>query len=156
MFQLKRFDGNPVLKPDPLRSWEREGVFNPGVVLWNDEIIMLYRAVGERDDYMSHLGLATSRDGFTFERVGNEPVFGPKESFDMWATEDPRITPIDGFFYVTYVAVPERIMDHGKSIERKIPLETSTALLKTNDFKNFENLGVISPLGSDNKDIVLF
>jgi predicted GH43/DUF377 family glycosyl hydrolase len=47
-------------------------------------------------------------------------------------------------------------MLNGKSFPRSTPLETSTALLKTRDFKTFENLGIISPKDSDNKDIVLF
>lgn len=156
MFQLNRTGDKPVLAPNQNLSWETEGVFNPGVVKEGGEIIMLYRAVGERDSYISHIGLAKSKDGINFERVGSQPVFGPSQSFDKWATEDPRITKIDDAFYVTYVAVPDRIMDHGKSIERELPLETNTALLKTKDFINYENLGIISPAGSDNKDIVLF
>ena len=156
MFQLTRHEGGPILTPDKNYSWENEGVFNPGVIKVGEEVIMLYRAVGERDSYISHIGLAKSHDGISFTRAGVEPVFGPSEVFDTWATEDPRITQIGSDFYVTYVAVPERIMDHGRGIDRPIALETSTALLKTQDFVSFENLGVISPLHSDNKDIVLF
>lgn len=177
MFKLTRHTSNPVLKPDPNIAWEKEGVFNPGVTqLSSGEIAMLYRAVGERDAYISHIGLAKSKDGVLFERyVGDsdsrtesdqsgslshdstpKPVFGPSVPFDIWATEDPRITKIEDDFYITYVAVPERIMDHNQGIERKLPLETATALLKTKDFITFENLGIISPRHSDNKDIVLF
>ncbi|MCF7865424.1 MAG: hypothetical protein K9M11_02890 [Candidatus Pacebacteria bacterium] len=173
MFKLIRHISNPVLKPDPSIPWETEGVFNPGVTeLSSGEVALLYRAVGERDSYISHIGLAKSKDGVVFERyIDNsssdiasgpeasnvpKPVFGPSTEFDTWATEDPRITKIGDDFYITYVAVPERIMDHNQGIERKLPLETATALLKTKDFITFENLGIISPRHSDNKDIVLF
>lgn len=156
MFQLIRHKAGPILQPDKELAWETEGVFNPGVVKVGDEVFMLYRAVGEREAYISHLGLAKSKDGVRFERVSREPVFGPKEIFDKWATEDPRITQIENDFYVTYVAVPDRIMKNGKLIDRPLPIETSTALLKTRDFVSYENLGVISPASSDNKDIVLF
>lgn len=156
MFRLTRHGSNPVLKPDPNRAWEAEGVFNPGTIKEGDEVIMLYRAVGERESYISHIGLAKSKDGISFERCGSQPVFGPSTEFDKWATEDPRITKIADDFYVTYVAVPERIMDHNHGIERALPLETETALLRTKDFQTFENLGIISPFHSDNKDIVLF
>ncbi|MDD5318874.1 MAG: hypothetical protein PHF79_03645, partial [Candidatus Pacebacteria bacterium] len=132
------------------------GVFNPGVIKVDHEVIMLYRAVGERESYTSHIGLAKSKDGISFERLSKEPVFGPKQEFDKWATEDPRITQIEEDFYVTYVAVPERIMDHNQGIARDLPLETATALLKTKDFLTYENLGIISSPHSDNKDIVLF
>jgi predicted GH43/DUF377 family glycosyl hydrolase len=157
MFKLTRHSSNPVLKPDPNIAWETEGTFNPGVTQFGeDETVMLYRAVGERDSYISHIGLAKSADGVHFERSSPEPVFGPSTEYNKWATEDPRITKIDEDYYITYVAVPERIMDHNQGIARKLPLETATALLKTRDFIAFENLGIISPLHSDNKDIVLF
>lgn len=160
MFQLIRIGDKPVLEPHPNYPWEKEGVFNAGIIKTgfgdHKEVIMLYRAVGEKDAYISHIGLAKSRDGINFERVGEKPVIGPSKEYDRYATEDPRITKIDDTYYVTYVAVPNRIMDYGKGIKREIPLETSTALLKTKDFINYEHMGTISPYGSDNKDIVLF
>ncbi|MFA4936982.1 MAG: glycosidase [Patescibacteria group bacterium] len=156
MFKLTRHSSGPILRPDSNLPWESEGVFNPGVVKFANEIYMLYRAVGESEAYVSRFGLAKSHDGINFERVAHEPVFGPREIFDQWATEDPRITQIDNDFYITYVAVANRIMKDGLSIKRFLPLETSTALLKTRDFLVYENLGIISSPNSDNKDIVLF
>lgn len=155
-FQLERYGIGPILSPHKDFSWESEGVFNPGVLLLNNEVIMLYRAVGERISYTSYIGCAKSKDGITFERLHDRPVFGPGKHYDQWATEDPRITMIDGKIYVTYVAVPERILDNGKGIIRALPLETSGALLKTDDFLSYERCGIISPEGSDNKDVVLF
>ena len=156
MFKLTRYGTGPILKPDVSIPWEREGVFNPGVTKFDDQIYLLYRAVGEREAYISRFGLAKSSDGVKFERVSLNPVFEPREDFDKWGTEDPRVTKIGDDYYVTYVAVPDRIMDNGSSVERFMPLETSTALLKTRDFLSYENLGVISPPNSDNKDINLF
>ncbi|MES2622874.1 MAG: hypothetical protein V4576_00525 [Patescibacteria group bacterium] len=160
MFQLSRVGNKPVLQPDKNIFWETEGVFNAGVTEFEGkngkEILMLYRAVGEKDAYVSHFGLATSKDGITFERVTDKPVFGPSKPYDLWATEDPRITKIEDEYYITYVAVADRIMDHGRSIEREIPLETRTALLKTKDFLTYEHLGIITPPGADDKDTVLF
>ncbi len=68
MFRLTRHSSNPILKPHPDLAWEREGVFNPGIAKVGDKIFMLYRAVGERDSYISHIGLATSEDGIHFSR----------------------------------------------------------------------------------------
>lgn len=156
MITLTRHPENPILSPDPARPWEAEGVFNPGVVRIGEEVVMLYRAVGELEAYISRFGLAKSADGIHFTSASDEPVFGPHESFDQWATEDPRITKIEDDYYVTYVAVPERIMLNGSSFPRTVPLETATGLLKTRDFRTYENLGIISEEDSDNKDIVLF
>lgn len=156
MFTLTRQGSGPILKPDPRLPWEQEGVFNPGIVKTDDGVVMLYRAVGEREAYISRLGLAKSTDGIHFTRSLSHPVFGPQEIFDKWATEDPRITKIGDDFYVTYVAVPKRIMKNGLPVKRDAPLETMTALLKTKDFLSYENFGVISSPNSDNKDITLF
>ncbi len=156
MFKLTRYKDNPILSPSPDCPFEKEGVLNPGVILTDKGAVMLYRAVGEKQNYVSHIGLATSTDGFHFTRNGTEPVFGPKEVFDKWGAEDPRIVKIGDDYYVTYVCVPDPVLMDGHAVERKKPLETSVALLKTRDFKNFENLGVITPPSSDNKDVVLF
>ena len=155
MYQLKRH-GGPILTPDKDLAWEREGVFNPGIIKREEDIVMLYRAIGERNNYISRIGLATSTDGVSFKRGAVEPVIGPSEIYDKWATEDPRITAIDGEYFITYVGVPDPIMENGQPIVRSLPLETSSALLKTSDFVTFEKLGIISPSGSDNKDVVLF
>jgi len=156
MFFLTRHESGPVLTPDSALSWEKEGVFNPGIARIGNEVVMLYRAVGETEAYISRLGLAKSNDGIAFKRASTVPVFEPKESFDMWATEDPRITKIEDDFYITYVAVKEQIMQNGNPFPRSTPIDTSTALLKTRDFVSFENLGIISPKNSNDKDVVLF
>lgn len=156
MITLTRHGTGPILFPDDAYAWEAEGVFNPGVIHTGTETIMLYRAVGELDAYISRFGLAKSTDGLNFTRASSLPVFEPRELFDQWAVEDPRITKIDDDFYVTYVAVPDRIMLNGSSFPRTTPLETATALLRTRDFHSFENLGIISAVDSDNKDIVIF
>ena len=153
MYSLTRYEGGPILEPNDNLNWEKEGVFNPGIARTERGVVMLYRAVGETESYVSHLGLATSEDGVTFKRVSDKPIFGPKESFDMWGTEDPRITKIEGDFYITYVALEKPVMSDGRLADH---IETSTALLKTRDFTSFENLGIISVKNSDNKDIVLF
>ncbi len=152
MYKLTRHSSNPILTPT--LPWEEAGVFNPGIVKTDSGIVMLYRAVGERHSYTSHFGLAKSTDGISFERASSVPVFGPHQTFDAWATEDPRVVAIDGEFYVTYVAVPSRVMYDGAP--SPTPIVTSIALLKTRDFITYENLGIISPEGSDNKDLVLF
>lgn len=156
MFKLTRYGNNPIFAPADSHPWEKEGVLNPGVIRTDTEVVMLYRAVGEKQNYKSHIGLATSKDGIHFERASNEPVFSPKESFDKWGVEDPRITKIGDDYYVTYVAVPDPVLLDGHEVVRKKPLETSVALLRTRDFRSFENLGVITPSSSDNKDVVIF
>ncbi len=149
MFKLTRYRKNPVLAPIG-NDWESKAVFNPGVIFKDGKVYLLYRALGEFDDQISRLGLAVSNDGMTFQRVGNGPVFGPGAEYDQWSTEDPRLVELEGKIYLTYVAVPQKIP------HRSRPLITSGALASTVDFKSFTRHGVITPLNSDNKDVVLF
>ena len=68
MIELKRAKENPILLPNKNIQWESEAVFNPGAILIDDTVHLLYRAIGEYDTYMSRIGLATSKDGVNFER----------------------------------------------------------------------------------------
>ena len=66
--------------------------------------------------------------------------FLPGDALEEFGVEDPRITALNGRYYVTYVAVSR----HG----------AATALAATSDFRQFTRLGVIFP--PENKDVVLF
>ena len=93
--KLKKFEGNPILSPLDSNDWESLVTCNPGVVYDNGTFYMLYRAAGNDAEHVISLGLATSKDGFHFERVSDVPVFGPSEDGpDSGCVEDPRIRSI--------------------------------------------------------------
>ena len=73
--KLERFDGNPILSPNPANPWEDLAVFNPAA--WYDElqgeVLLLYRAAESGPEYKCWFGLAKSRDGLHFERVSDQP-----------------------------------------------------------------------------------
>jgi len=157
MIELKRAEENPVLLPNKDREWESEAVFNPGAVLKDNKIYLLYRAIGEYDTYISRIGLATSSDGVNFERKNKNPVIEPQNSYDRWACEDPRITQVGNTFYITYVALSQRIREGGKpTYEIMHTLNSQTALVTTRDFVKFQRHGIITPQNSDNRDAVIF
>ncbi len=140
-----RVPENPVLVPRAEVPWERKAVFNPGVVEYKGKIYMLYRAVGEYERYISRLGLAVSEDGIHFERF-REPVFEPREEYERFGCEDPRITPLEGRFYITYTALSARAFsERGNYV----------GLASTKDFHTFERHGVVLPEFED-KDAVIF
>ncbi len=91
-------DGNPILRPRG-DGWESASVYNPAAIVKDGEVVLLYRA--HADDIVSHVGLATSTDGIHFERRA-EPVLSPSEPYDGGGAEDPRVTEIDGTYYLTY------------------------------------------------------
>jgi predicted GH43/DUF377 family glycosyl hydrolase len=88
--------------------------------------------------FISHLRVFYARDGRTIDKqIG--PIFLPNNEMEEFGLEDPRITPIDGRFYITYVAVSR----HGPA----------TALASTSDFTEIERHGII--FCPENKDVVL-
>jgi predicted GH43/DUF377 family glycosyl hydrolase len=99
-------------------------------------------ALATRETYLtsiSHLRLACSRDGLRFQ-VQDRPALGPANEYETFGLEDPRITCINGTYYVDYVGVS--------------PLGVTTCLASTRDFQSFLRHGVI--FHPDNKDVVLF
>ena len=107
---------------------------------------MLYRAIGNDDNYISRIGYAFSEDGYNFERQKNIAL-GPVESYEKYGMEDPRLVSVDKQVYLTYVTLSDYVSNY--------PIG-STALATTVDFREYARLGIITSEGSDNKDVVLF
>ena len=90
--KLKKFAGNPILSPIPSNTWENLVVCNPAAWYEDGVFYLLYRAAGDDEDHLIHIGLATSKDGFEFSRVQDSPVLSPTiGSFDAGSVEDPRV-----------------------------------------------------------------
>ncbi|MEO8910607.1 MAG: glycoside hydrolase family 130 protein [Gemmatimonadaceae bacterium] len=186
----KRAPENPIVTPAmvlPSRpDLEVVGVFNPGVIRHNGEVILLlrvseaprkvspsiaaapiYNAETRRLEIkhwhvdakgpdvsdprlvvangrtwltsMSHLRIARSTDGIHFD-VDGLPALGPDSRYESFGIEDPRITLLDGTYWINYTAVSE----HG----------IATALASTKDFKTFTRHGVMFP--PPNRDVTIF
>jgi predicted GH43/DUF377 family glycosyl hydrolase len=89
--------------------------------------------------FTSHLRVVRCGDGTAVREVTGV-TFRPHGEVEEFGVEDPRITPLNGRFYFTYVAVSR----HGPA----------TALASTSDFRAFDRHGVI--FCPENKDVVLF
>jgi len=88
---------------------------------------------------ISHLRLARSKDGIHFE-IDDVPAISPVNDYETFGLEDPRISLIDGIYYITYVVVS--------------PFGVTTCLISTGDFISFQRHGVI--FCPENMDAVLF
>jgi predicted GH43/DUF377 family glycosyl hydrolase len=151
----QRYSKNPILSPTS-NWWETKAVFNCAVVEKDGVINMLYRAVG--DDNISRFGYAASYDGFNFERYPLPIYEGPLgDEFERLGCEDPRITIIDGTYYIPYVgtSVYPAIENRPSTFKIGPPWRCRVSLLSTKDFKSFTRYGVILP-EFDDKDAVLF
>ena len=88
---------------------------------------------------MSHFRVARSRDGIHFEVEGT-PALSPSNRYEAFGIEDPRITLLDGTYWINYTAVSQ--------------LGITTALASTKNFKTFERHGIIFP--PPNRDVTIF
>jgi len=88
---------------------------------------------------LSHLRIARSQDGIHFQ-VEETPALFPKMPYETYGIEDPRISEINGSYYIQYVGVSS--------------LGIVTALARTDDFRTYERMGIIFP--PDNKDVAIF
>jgi len=102
-------------------------------------IHLLYRAVDA--NRVSRMGYARTTNGTDITFRSSSPVLEPSAEWEEFGCEDPRITPIDGSFFVTYTAFSRR--------------GTRLALASTKDFMSFEKHGLVGP-DLDDKDFVLF
>jgi len=134
---LKRYDGNPILRPKPQHKWESERVFNPAIICRDGLFHLLYRGMGA--DGISRIGYAVSLDGFDFFRF-DRPVFSPKLMLEPRGCEDPRLVELNGKFHMTYTAYS----DDG----------TRIGVAFTENFLSWERLEVNWP-EVNNKDAVL-
>ena len=77
---LGRFDGNPILEPEPRHWWESKAAFNPGAIYEQGKVHIVYRAIGDSD--VSVLGYASSIDGFYVDERLDKPIYVPREPFE--------------------------------------------------------------------------
>lgn len=99
---LTRHPQSPLVYPKPHHRWEAMNVFNAAVTQHNGLFHMHYRAQGV--DFISSVGYGVSVDGLHWNRL-EEPVFAPhRDREDYRGIEDPRVTQLDGAFYMTYTA----------------------------------------------------
>jgi len=91
-------ESNPILRPKG-DSWESANLYNPAALVVDDRVVLLYRAHAE--DIVSHIGIAFSDDGVTFERE-DAPILSPEHDYERFGCEDPRIAFIEGTYYLTY------------------------------------------------------
>ena len=92
---LERFDGNPILEPQPMHWWESKATFNPGAIYEQGKVHIVYRAIG--DSNVSVLGYASSIDGFHIDERPDKPIYVPREPFEgaglvYPTTSNPQVT----------------------------------------------------------------
>ena len=109
MFTLTRSEHNPILSPLREHPWEAAAAFNGCPIVNEKKTYMVYRAMSEPDLLrephirMSSIGRAISVNGIDYE--DRQVLISPDREFDFYGCEDPRVTKLDGKYYIFYTAL---------------------------------------------------
>ncbi|MFH6604445.1 glycoside hydrolase family 130 protein [Maribacter algicola] len=121
MLGFEKTDVNPIMTADstpiftdPVTKkkvhWQKADVFNPGVIVRNDTVFMLFRAednpaaiLGGRT---SRIGLAYSTNGVDFTKYPEPVLYPDNDEFSKWdqpgGIEDPRIVETANGTYIMH------------------------------------------------------
>lgn len=138
---VKRHRNNPLLTKAAV-PYDVATVHNAAVIKHDKKYIMVFRS--HKRNGRSILGLAESNDGFDFS-VHKEPFMVPSDvpafkDYEHFGVEDPRITFLEGYHWITYSAYSK----YGVRI----------GLAKTKDFTKVERVAFIS--NCDMRNCVIF
>jgi predicted GH43/DUF377 family glycosyl hydrolase len=109
MINISRYPANPIFKPDEDNFWENHAAFNCSVIKVDDRYKMVYRAMSKpkfiagAELNLSVIGIADSADGIGFSK--RKLFIEPEEEWEKFGLEDPRITFMDGKYYIFYTAL---------------------------------------------------
>jgi predicted GH43/DUF377 family glycosyl hydrolase len=153
-WRFKRAKENPIIRPVPEHPWEAQGTFNPAAINIGERTHILYRAFSK--DNTSTVGYAMTENGVDILERSNEPIYSPREDFEMKkisngysGCEDPRLTKIGKDIYMCYTAYD------GATSPR-----VAITSISEKDFLarkwNWEKPFLITPPGFDDKDTCIF
>ncbi len=83
-------------------GFENEGVLNPAVIRDGESVHLFYRAV--RKGNYSTIGYCRLDGPLKVAERFDTPVLFPQAASESHGVEDPRISKIDGLYYLTYTA----------------------------------------------------
>lgn len=120
-------DDGIILEPTD-EDFEKKAVLNPACVLVDDTIHLFYRAIAQND--ISSIGYCQIKDRKVQKRSKN-PILAPEHDYESHGLEDPRITFLDGVYYLLYTAFDGT--------------NARIAYAQSSDLVHFQKMGTISP-----------
>jgi len=138
---IHRYKGNPLISIEDL-PFMCSDIWNAAVVRFEDQCLLLMTV--ETLEGLGSIYLARGKDHGRFA-VDPKPFMtasedGPFAPYERFGVRDPRVTLLEGTYYITYVAESE----HGRRI----------GLAHTDDFRSVQRIGLISQ--TDNTNGALF
>ncbi|MFA5889286.1 MAG: hypothetical protein WCW47_03265 [Candidatus Paceibacterota bacterium] len=150
MFVVKRSEHNPILNPVSKDAFENFAVLNGNPILIGSSIYLLYRAQNFPEKFengsfsLSTVCKAVSKDGVHFK---NREVFiFPEHPWERYGCEDPRVTKIDGEYFIFYTAL--------SAYPLNLPDGIKVGLAISKDLKSITEKHLITPFNA--KAMTLF
>ncbi|MFH1305399.1 MAG: hypothetical protein ABIH74_03245 [Candidatus Omnitrophota bacterium] len=152
MFSVKRSSHNPILVPVQKNSWETFATFNWAPVVSRKDpktIHCVYRAMSEaylipeHNLRLSSIGYASTKDGVHY--TNRTQLIKPELEWEQYGCEDPRITELNGKYYIFYTAL---------SVFPFTAEGIKVACAITRDFKTIEEKHLVTPFNA--KAMALF
>ena len=143
MTEMRRSEENPILIPMSENTWEADGAFNGCPVHDGNKIHFVYRAVSAPQKIsgfelpLSTIGYAFSNDGIHFKN--RRQFIKPEYDWEQFGCEDPRVTKMNGKFYIFYTAL---------STFPFCPTCIKVGAAITNDFKKIKEKHLVTPFNS--------
>ncbi len=150
MFVVKRSENNPILSPTSQNPLEDFAVLNGNPIKVNNSIYMLYRAQNIPEKFedgsfsLSTICKAVSKDGINFK--DREVLVYPEEVWERYGCEDPRVTKIDGKYFIFYTALSAYPLNLASGIK--------VGLAISKDLKSITERHLITPFNA--KAMTLF
>lgn len=143
MVSLTRFPGNPILFPDGKHAWEKLASFNGCPIIADDGCHLLYRAISNQQKIkgktleLSTIGHAISFDRVTF--LNRRQFIVPEHPWEQYGCEDPRVTWVDGRYYIFYTAL---------SFWPPAAKGIAVAVAVTDDFRHIKEKHLVTPFNA--------
>ena len=118
-----------ILLDKTLLGFENDGAFNPAAIQHKGQMHLFYRAV--RTGNYSSIGYAALKTPTVVEKRHKKPLIIPEHPYESQGIEDPRITCIEGTFYLTYTGYNK--------------VNALGALATSEDLTHFNKQGIITP-----------
>ena len=143
MTEMRRSEENPILIPLSENTWEADGAFNGCPVQYGSKIHFVYRAVSPPQNVagfelpVSTIGYVSSTDGIHFKN--RHQFIKPDNDWEKFGCEDPRVTKINGKFFIFYTAL-SNFPFCAECIKVGVAI--------TNDFKKIKEKHLVTPFNS--------
>ena len=118
-----------ILLVKTANGFENEGVLNPAAIREGNTIHLFYRAVSKGN--YSSIGYCRLSDPLTVEERYDVPLLFPQLDYESKGMEDPRVSRVDGRYYMSYTAYDG--------------VNALGALAVSDNLQQFEKKGLIVP-----------